>query len=93
MHFSTSAVAVTPVLEALYDLEKPRAEWFRGTLRAASRAFDRGAGVGMILYDASGDAPRIDEHDGVDVERRNIEMSLELHRKPELHLKPLASIV
>ena len=68
----------------VYDLEQPRADWFRGTLRAASTAFERGAGVGMILYDVSGDTPRLDEHDGVNIERRNVEMSLDMHRRPEL---------
>jgi len=84
MNFTSDATAVTGFLDALYALEQPRADWFRGTLRAASTAFDRGTGVGMILYDASGDAPRLEEHDGVNIERRNVEMSLAFHRQPDL---------
>src|SRR6186713_2832140 len=84
MNFTSDPAAVTHFLEAAYDLEQPRAKWFRGTLRAASLAFERGAGVGMMLYDVSGDAPRVDAHDGVNVQPGNIAMSLELHRRPDL---------
>ena len=84
MNFPLDATAITPFLEALYDLEQPRDDWFRGTLRAANTAFDRGAGVGMILYDASGEAPRIDAIDGVNLEPRFIELSQDVHRQPAL---------
>jgi DNA-binding CsgD family transcriptional regulator len=76
------AVGLVQLLEALYALEQPRAAWFRGVLKAASVAFDRGSGVGMLLYDVSGQLPRLDAIDGVNIEERNLEMAVELHRQP-----------
>ena len=54
-----------PILEALYDLEQPRGSWFRGVLDAAGFALDRGLGVGMLLYDVSGSAPRVEARTAV----------------------------
>jgi DNA-binding CsgD family transcriptional regulator len=79
------------VLEALYALEQPRETWFRGVLKAAASAFDRGAGVGFLLYDVSGDAPRIDAIDGVNVETLNVRVGLDTHYDPEFATEILNS--
>jgi DNA-binding CsgD family transcriptional regulator len=67
------------VLEALYDLEQPRDTWFRGVLKAASSAFDRGAGVGFLLYDVSTDAPRVVAIDAVNIHSKNFEIGSDVH--------------
>jgi len=72
------------LLGALYDVEQTRPIWFRGVLKAAATAFDRGAGVGMMLYDVSGEVPRLDAMDGVNVEAKNVEMGAAFHREPSL---------
>lgn len=84
MNLRFDALPITHFLEALYDLEQPRDDWFRGTLGAAGTAFDRGDGVGMLLYDASGEAPRLDAIDGVNIEPGFIELGQTIHRQPEL---------
>jgi len=83
--------SLVELLEALYDLEQPRTSWFRGVLKAAGAAFDRGAGVGMMLYDISGDSPRVDAMDGVNVEARNFEMGAALHQEPSFSKAIVAS--
>ncbi len=72
------------VLEALYDLEQPRARWLRGVLKVASSVLDRGAGVGMVLYDVSDGTPRVEAIDGVNVEAGNFAMGSALHSQPAL---------
>jgi DNA-binding CsgD family transcriptional regulator len=67
------------VLEALYAVEQPRSLWFQGVLDAASSAFDRGAGVGFLLYDVSGDAPRVEAINGVNVAATNLQMGADIH--------------
>ena len=70
------------VLEALYDLEQPRDGWFRGVLKASGTAFDRGAGVGFLLYDVSGELPRIHALEGVNVSMHHFAVGAETHREP-----------
>jgi DNA-binding CsgD family transcriptional regulator len=67
------------VIEALYAVEQPRSLWFQGVLEAAGSAFDRGAGVGFVLYDVSGDAPRVDAINGVNVAETNLEIGTDFH--------------
>ncbi len=91
MFIRQDSAGLVDLLEALYDLEQTRAMWFRGVLKAAGAAFDRGAGVGMMLYDVSGEVPRLDAMDGVNVETRNFEMGAALHREPSLSKAIIAS--
>jgi DNA-binding CsgD family transcriptional regulator len=67
------------LLEALYALEQPRHEWFRGVLEAAGPVFDRGAGVGMLLYDISGSLPVVDAMGGVNLPPENLQMGRDVH--------------
>jgi DNA-binding CsgD family transcriptional regulator len=67
------------LLEELYDLERPRAQWFGGVLAAAGPLLDRGAGVGLLLYDVSGPVPRVDAMDGFNVPAENIKVGTEAH--------------
>jgi DNA-binding CsgD family transcriptional regulator len=69
------------VLEALYAVEQPRACWFQGVLDAASSAFDRGAGVGLLLYDVSGDAPRVEAIKGANTAATNVKMGNDMHHQ------------
>jgi len=80
--FTQNPSELVRLLEALYDLERSRDAWFRAVLKAASSALDRGAGVGAVLYDVSGDAVRVDGMDGINVEARNYEMAGDMHRDP-----------
>jgi DNA-binding CsgD family transcriptional regulator len=81
---SAGEVELVRLLEALYDLELPRDEWFRQVLKAASAAFDRGVGVGMLLYDVSGETLRIDVLDGVNLAGANIDFAVDVHAQPEM---------
>jgi DNA-binding CsgD family transcriptional regulator len=67
------------VLEALYEVEQPRTSWLRGVIKAAGSTLDRGAGVAMILYDVSGDAPKIDEIDAINVDASCFAMGIDTH--------------
>src|SRR6188768_3359852 len=78
------STTVVDLLEALYDLEQPRVAWFKGVLKAASTAFDCGAGVGLTLYDISGPQPRVDAMDAVNVDARNFAMGTALHQSPAM---------
>jgi DNA-binding CsgD family transcriptional regulator len=71
------------VLEALYALEQPRPEWFQGVLAAASPVFDRGAGIGFVLYNASGDVPRVEMVEGINVDPKSVEINAKFHAAPE----------
>jgi DNA-binding CsgD family transcriptional regulator len=79
------------LLEALYDLEQSRTEWFRGVLKAAAVALDCGAGIGMMLYDISGGAPCVDAMDGVNLEARNFALAAALNQEPSLSQAIVAS--
>ena len=87
-HESTTVV---DLLEALYNLEQTRAAWFRGVLKAASAAFDCGAGVGLALYDISGAVPRMDAMDAVNVDARGFALGHSLHQRPSLFQAIIAS--
>jgi DNA-binding CsgD family transcriptional regulator len=77
-------IASVRLLEALYDLELARGDWFRQILKAASQAFERGAGVGMLLYDVSGDGVRIEAMDAANVPGASIDMSVRLHAQSDM---------
>lgn len=71
------------LLEALYDLERPRNIWFRGVLDAAGAVLDTGAGVGMLLYDVSGSVPRIDALAGVNIDPNNVNIGNASHGRAD----------
>jgi DNA-binding CsgD family transcriptional regulator len=48
-----AAADLLKVLDAIYDVEQPRARWFTGVLEAFLGTFGRGSGVGGLLYDIS----------------------------------------
>ncbi len=81
---SAGEVELVRLLEALYHLELSRDDWFREVLKAASSAFDRGVGVGMLLYDVSGEALRVDVVDGVNLSGANIDFAVDVHARPEM---------
>jgi hypothetical protein len=81
--FGTHAPSDTiQLLEALYDLEQPRNTWLRNVLKAAGSAFDRGAGVGIVLYDVSGETPRVDAIDGINLPDGHLEVGIDIHQQP-----------
>jgi DNA-binding CsgD family transcriptional regulator len=48
-----SAADLLKLLDAVYDVERPRSVWFAGVLDAFLETFGRGAGVGGLLYNIS----------------------------------------
>lgn len=81
---SAGEVELVRLLEALYDLEHSRDDWFRRVVKAASGAFDRGVGVGMMLYDVSGETLRVDVLDGVNISAANVAFATDVHANPTL---------
>jgi DNA-binding CsgD family transcriptional regulator len=79
------------VLEALYDLEQPRASWSRGVLQAAAAAFDRGAGVGMVLYDISEGVPRVEAKNSINVDAEEGALLTAIHAEPA-HAKHVVQV-
>jgi DNA-binding CsgD family transcriptional regulator len=75
---------IAPLLEALYALEQPRQQWCEGVARAAAATFDRGAGVGMVLYELRGAQVRPEAFVGVNLPPGGLELGPDLHRRPEM---------
>jgi DNA-binding NarL/FixJ family response regulator len=83
--------SLVDVLEALYDLEQPRIDWFRSVLKAVSKSFDRGSGVGMVLHDTSGELTRVEAIDAVNVSQANYELGIMFHQHAALEAAVLRS--
>lgn len=79
---SSQSADLVPVLEAIYDVEKPRDEWLGGVLRAARQAFDAGGGVAAVLYDIASDELRIDAEEGIGVSPAWMQIGADVHRSP-----------
>lgn len=71
------------VLDAVYQVEQPRAAWFAEVLRVSAAVLGRGAGVGGVLYDiSSGTRVDTDLVDGVQISEEWRQAGVEAHRDP-----------
>ncbi len=72
------------ILDSLYGhLEETRDVWFREVLTTFGSALDRGAGVGLVLYDVSGDTLRFDKIAGFNLSPGHIEAATQMHGQPQ----------
>jgi DNA-binding CsgD family transcriptional regulator len=76
-----SAADLLKLLDAVYDVERPRSMWFTGVLDAFLGTFGRGAGVGGLLYNISpNDRIDADLMKGLQVSDDWRETGLAIHR-------------
>lgn len=72
------------LLDAAYRVEQPREAWFAGLLAAAA-FLDRGAGLGLLLYDlSSGTEARLNALDGLNLTADWKEAGVRMHGDPRL---------
>ncbi len=71
------------ILEALYDLERPREEWLGGVLRAAAPLSEPGGGIGGVLYHSSSATDfHLDLIAGLGLPTGFLEAGIEMHSNP-----------
>jgi DNA-binding CsgD family transcriptional regulator len=71
------------ILEAIYDLERPREQWLGGVLSAAEPLAGVGAGIGGVLYETANEAHfRLDFITGVGLPPGWLEVGMEVHTNP-----------
>jgi DNA-binding CsgD family transcriptional regulator len=76
-----SAADVMKVLDAAYDVGQPRDRWLSGVLHSMTPTFDRGAGVGGLLYDISRDGQiQVERMEGINVSSGFEQVGLAMHR-------------
>jgi DNA-binding NarL/FixJ family response regulator len=71
------------ILEAVYDLERPREEWLGGVLRAAAPLSEPGGGIGGVLYRSSSATDfHLDLITGLGLPPGWLEAGMEMHSNP-----------
>lgn len=71
------------IVEAIYDLERPREEWLGGVLEAASPLSEPGGGIGGVLYRSSSETElQLDLITGLGLPPGWLEAGLEMHCNP-----------
>jgi DNA-binding CsgD family transcriptional regulator len=71
------------VLDAMYQVEQPRAAWLGEVLRVSAAVLSHGAGVGGVLYDiSSGTRVDTDLIDGVQISEEWLQSGIDAHRDP-----------
>jgi len=91
MTWVPAAADLIAFLDAVYQVEQPRDAWIRSVLRAAM-PFNRGAGIGAVLYDvSSATAMRTDFIEGVGLPDGWLDAGIDMHRNPALTAHMIAT--
>ena len=87
-----TATELMRILDAVYDVQRPKEEWFSGLLRSAAPILDQGAGIGGLLYDiANEEQINVEFIEGIDVPAGWRQAGLAIHHDPRFIPKVIAS--